>query len=61
VERRLLTTTGVFGGLVEPGTEEDLLDDADSRPCPICGVADSLGDGDGGMGGGKWPLRRALQ
>lgn len=37
--RRLLTTTGVFRGLVEPVTAEELLDEPDSKPCPICGAA----------------------
>jgi hypothetical protein len=36
--RRLLMTAGAFRGLVEPITAEELLDGAESRPCPICGV-----------------------
>jgi hypothetical protein len=36
--RRLLTTTGVFRGLVEPATAEELLDDPESKPCPVCGT-----------------------
>jgi hypothetical protein len=36
--RRLLTTTGAFRGLAEPVTAEELLDDAESKPCPVCGT-----------------------
>jgi hypothetical protein len=36
--RRLLMTAGVFRGLVEPITAEELLDQAESKPCPICGT-----------------------
>ncbi|MGH7747842.1 MAG: protein rep, partial [Candidatus Dormibacteria bacterium] len=36
--RRLLTTVGVFRGLVEPQDADELLDDAESKPCPLCGV-----------------------
>jgi hypothetical protein len=36
--RRLLTTTGIVRGLVEPATEAELLDDPESRPCPVCGL-----------------------
>jgi hypothetical protein len=34
--RRLLTTTGVFRGLVEPATADELLNDPESKPCPFC-------------------------
>jgi hypothetical protein len=36
--RRLLTTVGEFRGLAEPADADELLDDPESRPCPICGV-----------------------
>jgi hypothetical protein len=36
--RRLLMTAAVFRGLVEPITAEELLDQAESKPCPICGM-----------------------
>jgi hypothetical protein len=36
--RRLLMTAGVFRGLVEPITAEELLDQVESKPCPICGT-----------------------
>ena len=35
--RRLLTTVGVFRGLVEPEKADDLLDDPEARPCSTCG------------------------
>ena len=37
--RRLLTTVGVFRGLAEPAGVDELLDDPESRPCPLCGAA----------------------
>ena len=37
-KRRLLITTGVFRGLKEAETAEELLDDPDSRPCVFCGT-----------------------
>jgi Replication protein len=37
-KRRLLMTAGVFRGLVEPITAEELLDQAESKPCPLCGT-----------------------
>ena len=37
--RRLLSTTGVFRGLTEPTTADELLEEPESRPCPICGTA----------------------
>jgi hypothetical protein len=36
--RRLLITAGVFRGLVEPVTAQELLDQAESKPCPVCGT-----------------------
>jgi hypothetical protein len=35
--RRRLTTTGVFRGLAEPEGAGELLDDPESKPCPVCG------------------------
>jgi hypothetical protein len=32
-------TAGVFRGLVELITAEELLDQAASKPCPMCGTA----------------------
>ena len=36
--RRLLVTTGVFRGLKEPESAEELLEDPESRPCAFCGT-----------------------
>jgi Replication protein len=36
--RRLLMTAGVFRGLVEPVTAEELLDRAETKPCLTCGT-----------------------
>jgi replication protein len=36
--RRLLTTTGVFRGLAEPATGDELIDDPESKPCSVCGT-----------------------
>jgi hypothetical protein len=37
-KRRLLITTGVFRGLKEAETAEELVEDPDSRPCVFCGT-----------------------
>lgn len=36
--RRLLVTTGVFRGLKEPESAEELLEEPESRPCVFCGT-----------------------
>jgi hypothetical protein len=36
--RRLLVTTGVFRGLKEAESAEELLEDPESRPCVFCGT-----------------------
>jgi len=35
-QRRLLTTVGVFRGLTEPLRADELVDDPEARPCPLC-------------------------